>query len=266
MTNVAVVVLDTLRYDAFAEAFDWLEGARFTRAYSTAHWTIPAHASLFTGQYASEVGVHGRSPSLDCPHRTLAEAFADAGYRTRCLTANTQQTQYEGWDRGFDEFAGPANLRRVDDGLFDWGRHIETTERGPKRYVAGVWNCLADDCDTLRSLKHGYDLFSDPKWTGGATDVRDRLRATDFGDDEFLFVNLMDAHTPYRPPEGETGCPRHCATRRARRERRSASSHGPRSSDPAALTRRSPVSSGTAAFSFAIPGVCGWVQPRALWR
>jgi len=204
MTNVAVVVLDTLRYDAFAEAFDWLEGARFTRAYSTAHWTIPAHASLFTGQYASEVGVHGRSPSLDCPHRTLAEAFADAGYRTRCLTANTQQTQYEGWDRGFDEFAGPANLRRVDDGLFDWGRHIETTERGPKRYVAGVWNCLADDCDTLRSLKHGYDLFSDPKWTGGAADVRDRLRATDFGDDEFLFVNLMDAHTPYRPPEGET--------------------------------------------------------------
>lgn len=203
MTNVAVVVLDTLRYDAFVDAFDWLDGARFTRAYSTTHWTIPAHASLFTGRYASEVGVHGQSPSLDCPDGTLAEAYDDAGYRTRCLTANTQLTQYEGWDRGFDEFVGPANLGRVDDSVFDWGGHVEATEPGLDRYLSGLWNCVAGDCNTVRSLKFGYDLVRKPKWDGGARNVRKRLRETEFGDDEFLFVNLMDAHTPYRPPEGE---------------------------------------------------------------
>lgn len=201
MTNVAVVVLDTLRYDAFVDAFDWLDGARFTRAYSTTHWTIPAHASLFTGRYGSEVGVHGQSPSLDCSDGTLAEAYDDAGYRTRCLTANTQLTQYEGWDRGFDEFAGPANLGRVDDSVFDWGGHIEATEPGLDRYLSGLWNCVAGDCDTVGSLKFGYDLVRKPKWDGGARNVRKRLRETEFGDDEFLFVNLMDAHTPYRPPD-----------------------------------------------------------------
>lgn len=203
MSSVAVVVLDTLRYDAFQEAFDWLEGARFSRAYATSHWTIPAHASLFTGRYAAEVGVHGRSPALDCPERTLAEAFDDAGHRTRCLTGNTQLTQYDGWERGFDEFAGPANLGRVDESMFDWGRHVEATEPGVDRYLSGVWNCVAGDWDTLGSLRYGYDLYRKPTWDGGASDVRDRLRATDVGDEEFLFVNLMDAHTPYRPPPGE---------------------------------------------------------------
>jgi arylsulfatase len=45
MASVAVVVLDTLRYDTFEEAFDWLPGRRFTQAYAPSHWTIPVHGS-----------------------------------------------------------------------------------------------------------------------------------------------------------------------------------------------------------------------------
>lgn len=202
MTNVALVVLDTVRYDAFWEAFDWLDGARFTRAYSTSHWTVPAHASLFTGRYPGEVGVHGRSPALDCTDGTLAEAFAGAGYRTRCLTANTQLYQYDGWDRGFDEFVGPANLGRTDDDVFDWGEHIESTEPGIGRYLSGIRRCFDADHDTLASLRYGFGLHRTPSWDGGARAVRRRLEAMDVGESEFLFVNLMDAHTPYHPPPG----------------------------------------------------------------
>lgn len=97
MANVALVVLDTLRYDAFEEAFGWLDGTRFTRTFSTAHWTVPVHASLFTERYASKVGVHGQSLALNCHDRTLAEAFEDTGRHTRCLTANPQLYQYDGW-------------------------------------------------------------------------------------------------------------------------------------------------------------------------
>lgn len=203
MTSIAVVVLDTLRYDTFVDTFDWIDGARFTRAYSTSHWTIPAHASLFTGRYASEVGVHGQSPALDCPDRTLPEAFDEAGYQTRCLTANTQITQYDGWDRGFDDFVGTANLGRVDDSIFDWSGHIDATEPGVWRYISGVWNSIAGDCDTFPSLRYGYNLYDKPTWDGGARDVLGHVAATEFGDNEFLFVNLMDAHTPYQPPPGE---------------------------------------------------------------
>ena len=204
MTNVAVVVLDTVRADAFDEHFDWLPGVHFDRAYSTSHWTVPAHASLFTGRYASTVGVHGTAPTLDCEKRTLAEAFRDAGHRTRAFSANAQLNQYDGWDRGFDEFVRTANLGRTDDRIFDWGSHIEETEPGLYRNLSGLVRCVTGDVDTRRSLRYGYRLFRTESYDGGAKAIRKRVRATEFGEDELLFVNLMEAHTPYHPPPGGT--------------------------------------------------------------
>lgn len=55
--NIALIVLDTLRKDSFDEHFDWLPGRRFENAWAPSHWTVPVHASLFTGHYPSEVGV-----------------------------------------------------------------------------------------------------------------------------------------------------------------------------------------------------------------
>jgi arylsulfatase len=204
MTNVAVVVLDTVRADAFDDHFDWLPGVRFDRAYSTSHWTVPAHASLFTGRYASTVGVHGTSPTLDCEKRTLAEAFSDAGHRTRAFSANAQLNQYDGWDRGFDEFVRTANLARTDDRIFDWGAHIDATEPGIYRNLSGLVRCFTEDVDTRRSLRYGYRLFRTESYDGGGSAIRKRVRETDFGEDELLFVNLMEAHTPYHPPPGGT--------------------------------------------------------------
>lgn len=202
MTSVALVVLDTLRADHFDEHFDWLDGAWFTSAYSTSHWTIPAHASLFTGRYASEVGATSQSPTLDCPEQTLAEAFREEGFRTRSLTANAQLNQYDGWERGFDVSDGSANIGRIDDSIFDWGRHIDETTPGAARYLTGFWGCITDDCDTVASLKYGYELATRPSWDGGARALRRRLGQTDVAADEFLFVNLTETHTPYHPPEG----------------------------------------------------------------
>ena len=167
MTSVAVVVLDTVRADAFDEHFDWLDGLRFDRAYSTSHWTVPAHASLFTGRYASTVGVHGTSPTLDCDTETLAEGFSDAGYRTRAFSANAQLNQYEGWDRGFDEFVRTANLGRTDDDIFDWGAHIDATDPGLSRNLSGLVKCFTEDVDTRRSLRYGYDLLRTESYDGG---------------------------------------------------------------------------------------------------
>lgn len=202
MASVAVVVLDTLRYDTFRRYFDWLPGRRFTRTYATSHWTIPVHGSLFTGRYASEIGVHGRSPSLDCPEPVLAEVLGEAGYRTRALSANPQiAAYYDGWDRGFDESAGYWSLDAGEDGVYDWGDRFAGTDPSSYRdYLAAVWDCVRADCDTLRSLRQGYELYSRSTADGGASSVLDRLRATEFGDEEFLFVNLMETHTPYHPP------------------------------------------------------------------
>ncbi|USZ66779.1 sulfatase-like hydrolase/transferase [Halorussus salilacus] len=202
MTSIAIVVLDTLRADAFEEAFDWLDGRRFANAYSTSHWTVPAHASLFTGRYASEVGVHGKSPTLDWEGTVLPEALRDAGYRTRLFTGNPQIYRYDGWDRGFDQRVNQASLGLVGD-VFDWGTFGHESERsGLALYLEGLLRCLVGDCATLPSLREGYRLFTNSSAYGGAEGLRERVRATEFGDDEFLFANVMDAHTPYYPPDG----------------------------------------------------------------
>lgn len=83
MTNIALVVLDTLRYDSFEDYFDWLPGTRFDNAWSTSHWTVPVHASLFTGKYASEVGIYAGAQTFDCEEPLLAERLSKAGYMTR---------------------------------------------------------------------------------------------------------------------------------------------------------------------------------------
>jgi arylsulfatase len=201
MASVALVVLDTLRSDTFEDHFDWLPGRHFSRAYSTSHWTVPAHASLFTGQYASEVGVHGAAGDLDCEGPVLAEALGDAGYHTRCLTANPQLYRYEGWDRGFDEFVGRDSLPFHADDAFDWGECMDDLDStGVRQYVEAIGRCVRADCATLQSVRQGYERYARSEADGGAEAVRDRVRAADFGDDEFCFVNLTETHTPYHPP------------------------------------------------------------------
>jgi len=200
--NVAVVVLDALRYDHFCEHFGWLSGRRFTQAYSTSHWTAPAHASLYTGKYASEVGVHARSLSFDWEGETLAEALRDAGYTTRLFTANGQLYRWRGWRRGFTQALGPATVTPIgaERGL-DWDIFLHETEMtGPRRYLRAVYESLTGDCDTLTSLKRGYGMARNPRWMVSAGEMAERIRETDFGDREFLVVNFVDAHTPYYPP------------------------------------------------------------------
>src|ERR1700693_5078851 len=65
------------------------ESIRFPRAISVAPWTIPSHASLFTGLYPWENGVHMlRELRLDPSVPTLAGMLAKAGYSTFSLSSN----------------------------------------------------------------------------------------------------------------------------------------------------------------------------------
>lgn len=216
MTNIALIVLDTLRADAFERHFDWLPGTQFTNAYSTSHWTTPAHASLFTGQYASEVGVYAGSQHLDCDQKVLAERLQEAGYTTRALSTNVNISSVYRFDRGFEQFESLGRhhrqLRQVSDpNLFNWSEYTGP-DSGVLSQVRAVWDCIQSDCDTLRSLRNGFGQKFE--WLNrfggkgnaddmGASAVNERVREIDFGDREFLFVNLMEAHYPYSFPGSE---------------------------------------------------------------
>ncbi|WP_276257426.1 sulfatase-like hydrolase/transferase [Haloglomus litoreum] len=206
MPSVALVVLDTLRKDRFDEQFDWLPGTRFERAYAPSHYTVPSHAGLFTGHYPSETGTNAESHEFDPPMPTLAERCREAGLTTRAFTANANVTREFDWDRGFDHFDGAWNCRHAnaEADVFEWNAFIrEHSDEGPARYAKALWACLTSDCDTLASLRHGAEIKyrTHTVEDSGAREALEYVRGTDFDDEEFLFVNLMEAHAPWDPPE-----------------------------------------------------------------
>ncbi len=87
--NVLIVVLDTLRADRVScygydrpttPHIDALcaRGVRFEHAYSTSTWTLPAHASLFTGLFPIRHGATQENVRLDGGPSTLAEILGRA--------------------------------------------------------------------------------------------------------------------------------------------------------------------------------------------
>lgn len=207
MASLAVVVLDTLRKDYFDEYFDWLPGLRFESAYSTANWTGPAHASMFSGQYGSVVDVSSKSRVFDWDGPVLPELLADRGFRTRAWSANPNVSRATNFHRGFQEFTGPSELKTGNRDILDvtkFGTEHADLSRG-RRYARAVFESFAGEYDTLASIRHGWRTIrgTEPSLIpdDGASVVRNRVADLDVAADEFLFVNLVEAHTPYFPPE-----------------------------------------------------------------
>jgi arylsulfatase A-like enzyme len=145
-------------------------GMLYKRAVSTAPWTVPSHASIFTGQYPSELGFDGANFSAPVWPGSLAGDLRQQGFQTVGLTANPGLTGWPELGNGFDRLwsehrlaARPAAL------LVDWllGREATYQTRGERI-------------------------------TDLALDWLDRHSTR--GRPWMLFLNYLDAHAPYDPP------------------------------------------------------------------
>jgi len=105
--SVILITLDALRADhlgcydyprptsPYIDAFAQ-KSTLYTRAYSSSSWTVPTHASLFTGKFAFEHGAHGfrvdepgtNVNPLSQDQLTLAEVFWKEHYSTGAFVAN----------------------------------------------------------------------------------------------------------------------------------------------------------------------------------
>ncbi|WP_248904287.1 sulfatase-like hydrolase/transferase [Halocatena marina] len=205
MVSLALVVLDTLRKDAFDRHFEWLPGRRFERAYSTANWTVPAHASLFCGKYPSELGTHAKNMTLDCDDPTIAEELRAAGYTTRAFSANTNVTGYFDFDRGFDDFRVPKQIGHLnDDNIFDFRDFNQRTDaEGLEHHSKLLYEIVTSDAATVPSmvaLARKVRGENNGVKYGGLIEAQSELSDISFGEEEFLFLNFMEAHEPYRVP------------------------------------------------------------------
>jgi arylsulfatase A-like enzyme len=172
-------------------------GVRFDRAFATSSWTLPSHASLFTGRWPHELGVDWRSPLRgDVP--TLAGYLSAHGYDTAGFVANLDFCGREsGLARGFAHYE--------DFPIDPWDAFNRYLALG-RRLQVSLWPFLLDErlgthCGgwserVLRSrehLKNGADVsraFLDwLSWQQG--------RRRPF----FAFLNLNDAHSPFEVPD-----------------------------------------------------------------
>ncbi|MBK8135848.1 MAG: sulfatase [Chloroflexi bacterium] len=220
--NVLFVVLDTTRHDRLSlyghprdttpelDAFAG-QAAVFDRALSPAQWTIPAHASMFTGVYPSTHTLTEADRTLPVQFPTTAQILRDAGYQTAGFCNNPLLgVLNHGLTRGFDDFynyAGAA-INRPFERAF--GPPVDSAVRSWRQFARTVGNQFAQREWLFRVSLN--PMFT-PVWTrlinykgSSANSISDLIgymqkhRAGGQSKPLFAFLNLMGTHLPYRPP------------------------------------------------------------------
>ncbi len=190
--NVVLVVIDTQRADRLgcygysrptSPRLDALaaDAVVFEDCISPAIWTLPAHASIFTGLFPSEHGANWNHQWVDGKLTTMAKVLQQAGYQTVAFSNNVYVSPLTNLARGFDWFVQPWLLHRSrGNSVFGFLAHALY----PAGHV-GKW------LGTLTAQDDGSKLTNQlaARWL----DHRDRDRPF------FLFINYMEPHDPYHP-------------------------------------------------------------------
>jgi arylsulfatase A-like enzyme len=155
-------------------------GVVFDQAIATAPYTLPTHASLFTGLWAHQFTASWEIP-LDGSMPTLAEALGRRGYRTGAFSANHIFVTWEhgllrGFAHGEDYVFSRGELAR-SSALIKWLLSFVRL-----RVPIGWY-----DNPGRRRASNIRTSFLD--WLD-----QDRTRPF------FAFLNVFDAHGPYLPP------------------------------------------------------------------
>ncbi len=181
--NVILIVLDTVRADHLSlygyprkttPFLEWL-GRRsvvFERAYSASPWTVPSHASIFSGLLPSEHFCNYENLRLYSGVKTLAEKLREQGYITMGYSNNPGVNRSVGLAQGFDRFVegGTVYTFKYSGSIIHW---LSVVLLRPELMI--------DSGARLTNLTL-------TKWFWRLSQQKRPF---------FLFVNYMEAHLPY---------------------------------------------------------------------
>jgi len=214
--NVILIVLDTCRADHL-ELYGYrrrtmpnltrlaANGVTFLNATSTSSWTLPGHASLFTGLYPAEHGALGSKPVEDESGATnyrplpddvpvIAEILGRNGYRTAGVAGNYGWLSPQwGLARGFEywdsraTFHGAASTGGYLPLIF---RSFSLVDYLPVRWVYAPLTRF----DVAQTKARRAEEIN--------RDVVECFESCALGEGSpfFLFINYMDPHDPYNAP------------------------------------------------------------------
>jgi arylsulfatase A-like enzyme len=189
--NVLLIVLDTVRAESLSlygynrDTSPNLtklahRGVRFDRARTAAAWTLPSHASMFTGRWPYELSTRPDRP-LDTAFPTLAEYLRDHGYTTAGFVGNTYFcNRWFGLARGFLHYEDVAVCLVEILRSSDMGRLL-TSKIAPSIFTRDRPYAYFNRKDAA-TINH--DMLS---W----------LASQPKGQPFFAFLNYFDAHDPY---------------------------------------------------------------------
>jgi arylsulfatase A-like enzyme len=208
--NVLLIVLDTVGASHLSlygysrptsPAIDELaaRGIRFDSAQATSPWTLPSHASMFTGRWPHELSAGWLTP-LDGKYPTLSEFLGSRGYATAGFTANYAYCASDsGLARGFTRFQDyifpeltalhtAVMVEGFVDGFQSFERFVEDwLDLEFLRPVSQlIWRLFRKDRKEAATVNREFiDWLS-----------RRRQKERPF----FAFLNFYDAHQPYQLP------------------------------------------------------------------
>ncbi len=185
--DLVLVLVDTLRADhlgtygygrSTSPTLDaWAShGLRFDQAQSSASWTLPSVASIFTGlePYQHGAGVSTGEGNTESPltndHTTVAEVLSKAGYRTMALTTNGYLRRPFGLHQGFDHYDDALGSRAV--------------------LIAEPFDALGVPFLRWRAYRPADEMVDKAISWWSASE----------GGPRFLVLHLMDPHKPLIPP------------------------------------------------------------------
>jgi len=227
--NIVWIVLDTHRYDRLG-SYGYTRGVSphldefaaqstlFERAIAPAQWTIPSHASMFTGEFPTTHLTTQSGDMLDGYFRTAAEFLREDGYQNSGFCNNPLVGVINnGLKRGFDVFynyggavpSTPSRALHHPIKLLSqvWERYTQLL----RRISYPIQNAFAQS-ESLLNLSL-IPVFV-PLWTRYAHfkgDTRKSiLDASRFiqkklipgqQNPHFVFINLLETHLPLSAPE-----------------------------------------------------------------
>jgi uncharacterized sulfatase len=189
----------------------------FERSVSPAQWTIPAHASIFTGEYPTTHMTTQIYDKHSSDQPLLAELLSQEGYRTASFCNNPLLGVVENdLDRGFDEVynyggALPNRPAAADSRPRIVGRAMRRLSQLGGRITTPIQDLFARNDWLLTLALHPRIVnlwHANVNFKGNTTQsIRDlvgylRTHRKKKGERPlFTFVNLMETHLPYRPPQ-----------------------------------------------------------------
>jgi arylsulfatase A-like enzyme len=217
--DVLLISCDTLRADSLDElagSLPHLEALRDRGRWAPyglapSSSTRPSHTTMLSGLPVVKHAVRNNQWRMGDGIGLVSERFQEAGWRTAAVVSNAMISGVAGFSRGFEVFDETPIVRRhfrneeLSESGFSLARLRLAGKSGSWVGWLGLYGPRLEDW-----LLHEWKGLARNTGNGEVSLARAEALLAQLLDQErpyFLFVHLMDPHTPYGAPAAHTGRP-----------------------------------------------------------